>query len=178
LLGLGWGDLDLETGRLTVRRNLANVPGRPLVLAEPKSEKGRRALRLSSEAVEALRRHRTRQAALKLRLGADYGGAWREADLVFATQTGTPLLPRNVDREFKRALTRAGLPVTMRFYDLRHGNATLMLKAGIAPKVAAERLGHATTALFHDIYAHMLDELDVDAAQKIGVGLRCKVRQA
>jgi integrase len=172
LLGLGWGDVDWEAGRITVRRNLVKVPGRAPVLAAPKTEKGRRALRLAPEAMEALRLHRTRQAALKLRLGGDYGGAWREADLVFATLTGTPLLPRNVDRAFKRALARAGLPETMRFYDLRHGNATLMLKAGVAPKVAAERLGHATTALFQDTYAHMLGELDQDAAEKIGAGLR------
>src|SRR5262249_21168071 len=101
LLGLGWDDVDWAAGRITVRRNLVKVPGRAPLLADPKTEKGRRALRLPPEAVEALRLHRTRQAALRLRLGADYGGAWRAADLVFASQAGAPLLPRNVDRAFK-----------------------------------------------------------------------------
>ena len=67
---------------------------------------------------------------------------------------------------------RAGLPATIRFYDLRHGNATAMLKAGVSAKVAAERLGHSSIVLFNDTYAHMLAELDEDAAAKVGRAIR------
>ena len=65
------------------------------------------------------------------------------------------------------SLERAGLPAAIRFYDLRHGNATAMLLSGVAPKAAAERLGHSSTQLFHETYAHMLQEFDADAAAKL-----------
>ena len=79
------------------------------------------------------------------------------------------LLPNRVfgPHTFKRELDRAGLPSTIRFYDMRHGNATATLLAGVSPKAAAERLGHASTQLFNDTYAHMLAEIDADAAAKL-----------
>jgi integrase len=126
----------------------------------------------SPEALDALRAQHSHQAPFKLALGPDYGGQWREADLVFATRSGAPLQPRNVDRQFKLALERAGLPATIRLYDLRHGNATLVLKAGVSAKVAAEGLGHASTTLFNDTYAHMLVEMDDEAADKVGLAIR------
>jgi integrase len=97
-------------------------------------------------------------------LGPDY----EDGGLVFCTATGSPLLPRWAVRQFKRATERAGLPAAIRFYDLRHGNATAMLVAGVAPKAAAERLGHSSVVLFNDTYAHMLQEIDADAAAKLG----------
>lgn len=163
LLALHWDDLDLDRGAVTVRRNLTKVPGQPAVIAEPKSNHGRRTLRIGPEAVAALRAHHVRQAEERLRLGRDYD----DQGLVFCTHEGGPLLPRNTARSFKRALDRAGLPREIRFYDLRHGNATAMLLAGVSPKAAAERLGHASVGLFHDTYAHMLQELDADAAAKL-----------
>jgi integrase len=143
------------------------LPGQPPILAEPKADAGRRVLRAGAQALAALRARRAAQDAERAALGDDYGGAWRDADLVFTTHTGTPLLPRNVDRHFKRALARAGLPLTIRFYDLRHGNATAMLAAGVPARVAAKRLGHASTAMSHDRYAHLLAELDEDAAARV-----------
>ena len=162
LLALNWEDVDWDAGKLTIRRNLVKVKGCMPTIAEPKTDRGRRRLRLDDEAMAALRAHRQRQ--LEERLGPDYA----EHGLVFCTPTGTPLIYRNVTCAFKRVLERAGLPATVRLYDLRHANATAMLKPGVHPKSAAERLGHSGTTLFMDTYAHMLEELDADAAARLG----------
>ena len=151
-----------------MRRNLVKVAGRVPSIAEPKTERGRRTLRVDDEAVAALLAHRDRQDLERRRLGEDYA----DHGLVFCTQTGAPLIYRNVTRAFKRLLVRAALPPTVRLYDLRHANATAMLKAGVHPKSAAERLGHSGTTLFMDTYAHMLEELDADAAARLGRALR------
>ena len=88
--------------------------------------------------------------------------------LVFCAATGSPLLPRRAVRQFKPATGRAGPPAGIRFYDLRYGNATAMLVAAVAPKAAAERLGHSSIVLFNGTYAHRLKEIDADAAPKPG----------
>jgi integrase len=125
-------------------------------------------------AVAALRAHRRRQDDERNVLGPDYA----DGGLVFCTATGSPLLPRWAVRQFKRATERAGLPTGIRFYDLRHGNATAMLVAGVAPKAAAERLGHSSVVLFNDTYAHMLQEIDADAAAKLEAAITGRRRPA
>lgn len=160
LLALKWADVAWEAGRLHIRRNLTHVQGKRPALAEPKTSRGRRVLTLPPEPLATLRLHRARQAQDRLVLGPDYD----DSDLVFCTRTGVPLLPRNVVRSFKRLLTRAGLRTTIRLYDLRHANATAMLVAGVHPKVASERLGHAGVTLFMDTYSHLLPELETGAA--------------
>jgi integrase len=164
LLALRWEDVDLDAGTVTVRRTLTKVRGSAVAFHAPKSDHGRRTLRVDRAAVDALRAHRRRQAAERVALGPDY----EDNGLVFCTATGSPLLPRWAVRQFKRATARAGLPAGIRFYDLRHGNATAMLVAGVAPKAAAERLGHSSIVQFNDTYAHLLQEIDADAAAKLG----------
>jgi integrase len=160
LLALKWPDVDWDAGRLRIRRNLTQVRGKSPTLAEPKTARGRRVLSLPPEAMAALRTHLAGQAHDRSVLGPDY----EDADLVFCTRTGTPLLPSNVVRTFKRLLGVAGLRSTIRLYDLRHANATAMLAAGVHPKVASERLGHAGVTLFMDTYSHLLPELEAGAA--------------
>jgi len=163
LLALRWEDLDLDAGTVTVRRTLTKLPGQPLGFGVPKSDSGRRTMRVAPDAVAALVAHKRHQAEERLRLGPDY----LDHGLVFCLPTGAPLLPRHAVRLFKQALVRAKLPAAIRFYDLRHGNATAMLLAGVASKAAAERLGHSSVVLFNDTYAHVLQEIDADAAAKL-----------
>lgn len=92
----------------------------------------------------------------------------RDGDLVFANEAGAPLDLRNVvSRHFKPALKRAKLPETIRLYDLRHSHATGLLAAGVHPKVAAERLGHATTRQTLDTYSHVLPGMQEEATKRI-----------
>lgn len=151
LLGLRWTDLDLDRGELTVRQQVQRVAGAWLT-SEPKTERGRRTLGLPSRAVEALRGRRVRQAEERLRAGA----AWQESGLVFTTEIGTPIERGNIlRRSFRPLLERAGLP-PMRFHDLRHTAATLLLADGENVKAVQERLGHAAASMTLDVYGHVM----------------------
>jgi integrase len=151
LLGLRWEDVDLETGTLQVRRTLTTTKGGSRFTA-PKTAKSRRRIKLTAGAVDALRRHHDRQFEESTRLA----GLWQDYGLVFATTTGTPINPSNLtSRSFKPLLERAGLP-DIRFHDLRHTCATLLLSKGVHPKLVQELLGHATIAITLDTYSHVL----------------------
>ena len=86
------------------------------------------------------------------------GPAWQEHDYVFCTLTGTHLRPNHVVDEFKKILRRAGLPA-IRFHDLRHSAATLLLSLGVHPKVVQELLGHTQISMTMDIYSHVLPSM-------------------
>ena len=163
LLGLSWGDVDLERGRLTIRRTLIRATGGVPLFGQPKTRRSRRTITIPSSAVAILCALRGRQDDQR----AQVGEAYHTHGLVFCSRTGTPLLPRNVIRRFKAALARAGLPTTVRFHDLRHAHATTLLAAGVHPKVASERLGHSSVMLTLDTYSHAVEGLDEDAAEKL-----------
>lgn len=163
LLGLKWEDVDFSRGTLRVQRNLVAAPMGEPVFGAPKTNRSRRTLTLPDEALEALRFQRAKQDEDRNKLGQQYV----DHDLVFATHWGTPLQARNVIRAFKAALERAGLPRMVRVHDLRHTAATLMLDAGVHPKVASERLGHSTVGITLDLYTHSVQRLDQDAANQM-----------
>jgi integrase len=162
LLGLRWADLDWETRRLQVQRKLERVRGQGLVFSEPKSDTGRRSVVLGAVVLEKLKEHRERQEQQRLIAGK----RWQEHNLIFPSTIGTPKDPRDLRRDFKALLQRAGLP-DVRFHDLRHTAATLMLQKGVHPKVVQERLGHSTISLTLDTYSHVLPSLQEDAADKL-----------
>jgi integrase len=159
-LGLRWEDVDLEAGRLAVRRAL--VPcGREVLVSEPKTARGRRVVALDPETVEVLKR----QAACQLQ--EQHGSAARtDTDLVFTGADGTALHPEVVSHLFRKAVKEAMLP-EIRLHDLRHTHATLALRAGIHPKVVSERLGHATVSITLDTYSHAIPAMQEEAAAKI-----------
>lgn len=163
LLGLTWPDIDLAAGALTVRRTLVSCKAAEPVFGEPETQRSRRRVTLPENAVAVLRTYRQEQLQRRLLLGPDYG----QHDLVFASATGSPLIARNVQRAFKLALGRADLAPTVRFHDLRHAAATLLLQAGVHPKVVSERLGHSTITLTLDTYSHVIPALDADAANRL-----------
>jgi len=160
LLGLKWGDVDLEAGTLQVRRTLTTAKGDP-VLSAPKTKGSRRTVKLSPIALEALRSHLERQ----LREIDQAGDLWHENGLIFASESGAPLDRRYITtHRFKPLLKRAGLP-QIRFHDLRHTCATLLLSKNINSKVVSEMLGHATTAITLDTYSHVLPNMQSEATK-------------
>ncbi len=159
LLGLRWEDVDLDATRLVVRRALQRQNEAGLVFVEPKTSRSRRTIVLSQRAVAALRRHRTRQLEQRLLVGSD----WQDQDLVFCNQVGGPLDPSWQRQTFYDALRLADLP-TIRFHDLRHTAATLLLVRGVHFKVVSEMLGHATVTLTLDTYSHLVPVLHAQAA--------------
>jgi len=162
-LALSWADVDLEQGRVVVQRALA-WHGKTWAFTEPKTARSRRTIPLPATAARLLRDHRRHQAAARLAAGPRY----TNLDLVFATELGTPVDLRNLaQRHFKAVLKAAGLPPTIRLYDLRHSSATLLLAAGEHPKVVSERLGHATITLTLDTYSHVLPTMQQAAAVRL-----------
>lgn len=165
-LGLRWDDVDMQQGWVQVRMALQRVDGK-LQLVEPKTEKSRRTIEMPDVVRDALREHRIRQ--LQERLLA--GQTWQEHGLVFTTTIGTPLDARNVVRHFHGLLETAGLP-RMRFHDLRHTAASLLLAQGLELRVVQEVLGHSQISLTANLYAHVMPVLMKEAAAKMDAVLR------
>jgi len=160
LLALRWQDVDLENAVASVRRTLTRSGGK-VVFGEPKTKKSRRSIRLTPQAVEALRAHLKRQLQDIEILGDRY----QDQGLVFTTNTGAPINPSNLrQRNFAPLLKQAGLP-RIRFHDLRHTCATLLLSRGVHPKFVQELLGHATIAITLDTYSHVMPSMG-DATAK------------
>lgn len=165
--GLTWDDLELDTGKVTVRRQLQRADGRKAAFCEPKTAQSRRTLPLSQVACSALREHRIRQ--LETRLAA--GGAWEvygeyEA-LVFRHPNGAPLDRARTRDALKAALKRAALPA-IRVHDLRHTAATLLFtEAQMHPKKVQALLGHSTYALTMNTYTHVIPSALDDVADSM-----------
>jgi integrase len=164
LLALRWEDVDLEVAKpaLLVRRTLTRgEDGREWVVdASTKSGKGRR-VRLTRRSATALKEHRKRQLEERMRLA----GLWQDKNLVFPTATGSLFNPSNLrNRSFKRIKARADVREDLRFHDLRHTCATLLLGEGVNAKVVSEMLGHADVAFTLRVYSHVLPGMQRSAA--------------
>jgi len=157
-LGLSWNDVDFEARRLHVRHGLQRVAG-ALRLVEPKTRQSRRTIALPGVVVEALQHHNARQSQERLLAGT----RWHETGLVFTSTIGTPIEVGNLRRHFWRLLDKAGLP-RMRFHDLRHSCASLLLVQGVSARVVMETLGHSNISVTMDTYTHVLPELQRQAA--------------
>jgi integrase len=173
LIALKWQDINFKTGTLQVVRVLTRVPTKMpnrehvYIEAEPKTQKSRRSVIIAPFALEALKEHRVRQLEAKLKAGA----SWEEHDYVYCTLHGTHLGPNHVVEEFKLLLKRAELP-DIRFHDLRHSAATLLLSIGIHPKVVQELLGHTQINITMDVYSHVLPGMQKDAMSKLDEALK------
>jgi len=165
LLALRWKDVDLDRAVLAVTGSLQGQSRPTLNIATPKSGKSR-SVAVGTVAVDALREHRKRQAQEQLLVG----GEWRDLGLVFSTEFGDFLSPTTLRLALRRTLMRAGLP-TIRFHDLRHSAATLMLSRGVHPKMASEMLGHSTIAITLDLYSHVTANMQRQAADAIDAAL-------
>lgn len=153
LLGLAWADVDLTAGTLLARQQVQRLERRSQ-LVPVKTRRSRRALQLPQVALAALRARRQQQREQKLKAG----GAWVETGLVFTRLDGGLYNPSNVTRRFQHQLAKAGLPV-IRFHDLRHGTATLLIAAGVPQRVVMEVLGHAQVSTTLNLYAHVAPDL-------------------
>ena len=162
-LGLRWSDIDLEAGTLRVDRQVQRIrEGGGLVFSEPKNA-SRRTIDLPQRPVEALRSHRKRQVEEQL----EAGDKWQGNGLVFASLKGTPLDAQNiVNRYFKPLLRRTGLP-DIRWHDLRHTCATLLLGRGVHPKMVQHLLGHASIQLTLDRYSHWIPSVGRATAERM-----------
>jgi integrase len=160
-LGLRWADVELDRGRVSVRRALVMVDNVP-TFSQPKTEAGRRSVPLAAQTVAALRAHRKMQVSERLA----YADVHTGGDLIFAQEDGSPVHPDRFLDAFHRISQAAGLRKT-RPHDLRHGWATRALEAGVSAKVVQEVLGHASAMVTLDIYSHVVPSMKSDATQLV-----------
>ncbi len=160
LLGLRWSDLNFDKGQLTVQRTAHRIKGEGFVFGEPKTQAGRRTIRVGAFALNALRKQRTRQNEQRLYAGP----AWEDTGLIFTSGLGTPLEPARVTRRFQATLAAVGLP-PVRFHDLRHTAATLLIEQGVAIKAVQATLGHSTIATTMDVYSHVTPTMQDSVAE-------------
>jgi integrase len=166
LLGLRWKDVNLERGTLRVGRALVRERGH-YTLGETKTRRGMRQINLTPRTVNALRVHRKMQLEEKMRRADLY----KDHGLIFASGVGTLVHPENmVKGSLRPLLEKSGLP-EIRFHDLRHTCATLLLGRGVHPKLVQELLGHATIAMTLDTYSHYLPSMGDQAAGAMGDAL-------
>ena len=162
LLALRWQDIDVKHGTLQVQRTVSPLAGSGYVEREPKTAKSRRTIKLPHFVMDVLREHRTHQ--LEARLEA--GNKWQEHDLVFCNRYGGFLSPAVLFLQFTSLLKDAGLP-HMRFHDLRHSAATILLSMGVPANVVQELLGHSHISMTLGVYGHVLSSMQQDAMDKL-----------
>jgi len=151
LLGLKWSDLDWNRGTLKIQRQVQRVPGHGRKFVSPKTRAGRRTISIGRETLNILRVQKERQFMQK----EIAGDRWQEFDLIFPSKVGTPQSGSNLLKEFKSLLGKAGLP-RIRFHDLRHTAASLMLNRSIPPFIVSKILGHSKPSTTMDIYGHLI----------------------
>lgn len=162
LLGLHWQDIDLNTGSIQVRRSVNRIGKYGLVVSEPKTAKSRRKITLPTFVIDILKQYRVRQQEMKEKVG----DLWREMDVVFCNLYGDYIEPSNLYDAFKKLLKTAELP-NIRFHDLRHSAATILLGMGVHPKVVQELLGHSNISMTMDVYSHVLPSMQQEAMDKL-----------
>lgn len=165
ILALRWVDVDFDTKTVSVRQTYTKAESGHQ-FNDTKSDSSVRSIALFSETVEHLRQHKIKQNAQRManrKLYQDHG-------LVAQSNVGTPLNPRNVMRNFYKLLDEVNVP-RIRFHDLRHTHATILLKNGVHPKIVQERLGHSSITVTLDTYSHVLPNMQEAVLAGIGTSI-------
>jgi len=162
LCALRWRDINFDDMTVQICRTVAHVTGYGYIENETKTAKGRRMIVLPPFLIDLLKQHRERQIQARLKAS----DKWIEKNLVFCNRRGNHLHPNSLILRFHRLLREIGLP-RIRFHDLRHSTATILLSMGVHPKIVQELLGHSQISTTLDIYSHVLPSLQQEAMGKL-----------
>ncbi len=165
ILGLLWSDVNITGKKITINNNLVQTTKGNINKA-PKSASSSRTIDLPDGLIPILERHIALQAENRHKLGSGY----HSGNYVYCQADGSPYCPGYLSKKFNAFLKKRKLK-QIRLHDLRHSHATLMLACGIPAKVASERLGHSNIAVTLDLYSHVLDSMQKEAAEKINSGI-------
>ena len=167
ILGLEWQDINWKQSILQIRRTVSYLTGQGFVVGEPKTTGSKRQIVLPQVAIDALKQHRTTQLEIRLKAGS----SWVDQNLVFSDDKGNYIVPITLGRHFSHLLKDIGLP-HMRFHDLRHSAATLLLSMGVNVKVVQELLGHSNVSMTLNVYSHALPSMQTEAMNKMDILFR------
>ncbi len=171
LLGLTWENVDLERGIIYVKRNMQWIQ-KEVYLEDPKTQQSRRMLFVGPMVRDLLAQHLLKQQEHHAAMKETWEKRW---NLVFRNVTGKAMHPSTlVHRHFEPAIERGNLP-RIRFHDLRHTAATLLLEAGINPKVVSEMLGHSSVSITLSLYSHATPAMHYTASVVMDKVLRGEI---
>ena len=154
-MGLMWSDIDLANRTMHINRSQVLCEGE-IQYSSTKTAKGKRSILMSEKLTQALEKYKLEQE--------NNGNTNTHTNLVICHIDGSPIKSYTLNREFKKVLVENKLPA-IRFHDLRHINATYMLKKGIPARIASERLGHSSIGITLDLYSHVTDSMQKEAAE-------------
>lgn len=162
LLGMEWQDVDFENNTIDIHKASQYIPGKGVFVKSPKTEESNRLITVPASVMVLLKEYKKQQAEKKLKAGS----LWKGSDRLFTTWDGRPMHPDTITKWFPKFLERHNLP-HIRFHDLRHLNATLLIAEGVPLKNVSKRLGHSNISTTADLYAHALRSVDQEAADKL-----------
>jgi integrase len=162
LLGLKWESIDFKRRTLQVKRQLIRLKGGGIEFTLPKTNAGRRTISIGEDTIKTLKEHHEAQYQEKLLMGE----RWQHYELVFPSTIGTPMDVTGLLKKFRKTIKEAGLP-RIRFHDLRHTSASLLLNQRIPVFIVSKRLGHAKPSTTLDIYGHLIPSMQEEAAKLI-----------
>jgi integrase len=161
LLGLEWKHVDLNTGTIQIRQVLSRTKEDGYVLKEPKTRNSQRKIIVPEYVISLLKEYKKQVFEEKLSIGDQWKGD--EKFFLFTTWDGLPMHPSSITSWWRKFIKRNQLPF-IRFHDLRHTSATLLINKGAHMKTISARLGHASISTTMNIYGHALEEADKSAA--------------
>lgn len=161
VLGLQWEDIDFMSNRIHIRRNYVMVDGKGELLDQAKTESSHRSIPVTVRMIKELKAHRHSQKVMRARI-KDY----HISDFVCTWPDGQPFNPSHLSRSLALRLDKLKLP-KIRFHDLRHSNAALMIKERVPAKAASDRLGHSTIQVHYDLYGHIEKSVQEQIAETI-----------
>lgn len=163
ILGLRWSDIDYKNLTISINQTVQRLKSTGIELRNTtKTDGSRRSVAISESVIGMLKKVKVTQTKNKLHFGVLY----QNHDLIFSNEDGSPIDPDGLSREFTRLVKRIDIP-HIRFHDLRHTHATLLLQQGEHTKVVSERLGHSTIAITMDTYSHVMPNMQKEAAKKL-----------
>lgn len=173
VLGLKWSDINYSEKTIAIQRNVICSSKRFELSETTKTQSSTRTIAISEEIINALKRLWKRQERYKLVFKEEY----IDDNLVNCNQDGSIMMPNNLSRDFKRLLKKLNMK-HIRFHDLRHSAASLMLVSDVPMKVISDILGHSSLSITADLYTHVMDASKMDAADKISNAIFCKVKES
>ncbi|EOO20037.1 site-specific integrase [Bacillus cereus] len=159
IMGLRWGDIDFDKNVIYIRQTLTQAAE---IKVGAKNASSVRSIHIPDKLIGELKAHR--KTVLEERLY--YGEKYEDNDLVVGTRTGKPMIPRNLRKEFYNLTEKLGLP-KIRFHDLRHTHATLLIQQNINVKLIADRLGHSDIETTLNTYSHVLPDMQKSVSEQL-----------
>jgi integrase len=166
ILGLTWEDINFVEKTISVNKTLYRVKN-GCILQNPKTKSSYRTIYMDDDIIRVLKKQKVNQNLERLK----YGGVYKEHNMVFAQETGDFVNPNAVSGMFTRFIEQAGLP-KIRFHDLRHTHATILLQMAVNPKIVAERLGHSSVATTLDTYSHVVPSIKKEVSEQFAKAMK------